>query len=99
MMVGMGIEKLQPLKTDILALAAKRGAREVYVFGSVARGDADEHSDIDFLVTMEPGRSLFDLGGLLEDLKKLLGRNVDVVTPAGLRPRIREEILREAIQL
>jgi len=64
--------------------------------GGTARGTSDEHSDIDFLVDLEPGRSLFDLGGLLMDLQALLDRPVDVVTEAGLRNRIRAAVLREA---
>lgn len=67
------------------------------IFGSVARGDADINSDIDFLVDLEPGRSLFDLGGLLMDLQELLGRPVDVVTEEGLRERIRARVLQEAV--
>jgi predicted nucleotidyltransferase len=69
------------------------------VFGSVARGDADEQSDIDVLVQMEPGRSLLDLGGLQYDLEQLLGCRVDVVTEQGLKARLREEILSEAVTL
>ena len=69
------------------------------MFGSVARGDARPDSDIDILVDMEPGRSLFDLGGLLSDLQRLLEVDVDVVTEKGLRPRIRAEVLREAVPL
>jgi len=86
-------------KEQILALAAKYGASDVRVFGSVARGTADENSDVDFLVNLAPGRSLFDLGGLLYELQKLLGRNVDVITPDGLRPRIRDRVLREAVPI
>ena len=71
----------------------------VRVFGSVARGEADAASDIDFLVEMEPGRSLFDLGGLVSDVEKLLGCNVDVVTEHGLKPRIRARVIEEAIPL
>jgi predicted nucleotidyltransferase len=82
---------------EILALAAKRGARNVRVFGSVARGEADSASDFDFLVEMEPGRSVLDLGGLLMDIQGLLGRSVDVVTENGLKERIRERVLREAM--
>ena len=77
----------------------KHGARKVRVFGSVARGEADETSDIDFLVDLEPGRTLFDLGGLLLDLRDLLGREVDVVTERGLKARIRRRVLREAVAL
>ena len=86
-------------KDQILALAAKYGASNVRVFGSFARGTADESSDVDFLVNLAPGRSLFDLGGLLYELQKLLGRNVDVITPAGLRPRIRDRVLKEAVPI
>ena len=69
------------------------------IFGSVARGDADEQSDLDLLVDMKAGRSLFDLGGLLVDLEELLGCSVDVVTEKGLRDRIRGRVLREAVPL
>jgi uncharacterized protein len=92
-------ELLQEKREDILRVAAKRGAYNVRVFGSVARGEADSKSDIDILVDMEPGRSLFDLGGLLMDLQDLLGHDVDVVTERGLRERIRERVLKEAIAL
>jgi len=92
-------ELLQEKREDILRIAAKRGAYNVRVFGSVARGEADSKSDIDILVDMEPGRSLFDLGGLLMDLQDLLGHSVDVVTERGLRERIRERVLKEAIVL
>ena len=96
----MGIEELLGEKRgDILAVAARHGASNVRVFGSVARGEADEASDVDFLVDLEPGRSLFDLGGLLMDLQALLGREVDVATPRGLKPRIREQALRESVWL
>ena len=67
------------------------------VFGSLARGEADESSDIDFVVQMAPGRSLFDLGALLMDLQDLPGSRVDVVTERGLRPRMREQVLRDAV--
>ena len=80
-------------------MAAKYGARNVRVFGSVARGKADEQSDIDFLVEMEPGRSLLDLGGLQAELEALLGCPVDVVTEKGLKPRIRGRVLAEAVQI
>jgi predicted nucleotidyltransferase len=86
-------------RSEILKLAQRHGARRVYLFGSVVRGEATADSDIDVLVELEPGRSLFDLGGLLMDLEALLGRRVDVVTTAGLRERIRERVLREAVPL
>ncbi|MBV9689060.1 MAG: nucleotidyltransferase family protein [Ktedonobacteraceae bacterium] len=90
---------LQEKREDILYMAAKRGASNIHIFGSVARGEADSESDIDLLVDLEPGRSLFDLGGLLMDLQDLLGHKVDVVTERGLRERIRERVLKEAIPL
>jgi predicted nucleotidyltransferase len=71
----------------------------VRVFGSVVRGEERADSDIDFLVDLEPGRSLFDLGGLHCDLEALLGRTVDVVTAKGLRPHVREGILSTATAL
>lgn len=96
----MGIEDLlENKRREILRLAAQHGARNIRVFGSVARGEADAQSDVDFLVDMESGRSLLDLGGLLMDLQELLGRPVDVVTEKGLRERIRERVLREAVPL
>jgi predicted nucleotidyltransferase len=90
---------LQARRDDILSIAAQHGARNVRVFGSVARGDARPDSDLDILVDMEPGRSLFDLGGLLYDLQALLGVDVDVVTEKGLRSRIRSQVLQEAVPL
>ncbi len=96
----MGInDMLSQHREAILALADKYGASNVRVFGSVARGTADDNSDIDFLVDLSPGRSLFDLGGLLSDLQSLLEHNVDVVTTKGLRDRIRQRIIAEAVSL
>jgi hypothetical protein len=92
-------EELTKKRDEIIKIATIHGARNIRVFGSVARGEADEKSDIDFVVEMEPGRSLFDLGGLLMDLQEVLGRNVDVVTERGLNPRIRERVLKEAVAL
>jgi len=92
-------ELLQEKREDILRIATWRGASNVRIFGSVARGEADSASDIDLLVDLEPGRSLFDLGGLLMDLQDLLGHKVDVVTERGLRERIRERVLKEAVPL
>ena len=92
-------ELLRTKREDILRVAKKYGAYNVRVFGSVARGEADSQSDIDLLVNMEPGRSLLDLIGLLIDLEELLGCKVDVVTEKGLRDRIRERVLKEAVTL
>ncbi len=80
----------------ILRIARNHGAHNVRIFGSVVRNETDKDSDIDFLVDMEPGRSLFDLGGLLMDLQELLHCKVDIVTEKGLRERIRNSVLKEA---
>jgi predicted nucleotidyltransferase len=86
-------------REEILALASSRGAKNVRVFGSVARGDIDETSDVDFLVDLDPGRSLLDLCGLQRDLEGLLQSKVDVVSSRGLRDRVKETVLRDAIAL
>jgi predicted nucleotidyltransferase len=86
-------------RDEILRIAQRHVARNVRVFGSIARRSADAQSDVDSLVDLEPGRSLLDLGGLLMELQELLGLRVDVVTERGLRERIRDTILREAIPL
>jgi uncharacterized protein len=91
------IDDLARVREQILAVAARHGAGNVRVFGSVARGDADAASDIDCLVDFEPGRSLLDLAGLLVDLEDLLGHPVDVVTEPGLKARIRQRVLAEAV--
>ena len=92
-------QRLKEKREEILRLCAKYGVRNVRLFGSVARGEADARSDVDFLVEMEPGRSLFDLGGLQYDLERLLGCPVDVVTERGLKARIRDRVFREAVPL
>jgi uncharacterized protein len=99
-MIPMSLDEiLQTKREDILRTAYRHGAYNVRVFGSVVRGEADSESDIDLLVDMEPGRSLLDLSGLLIDLEDMLGCNVDVVTERGLRGRIRERVLKEAVAL
>jgi predicted nucleotidyltransferase len=95
----MGVKELQSYRDAIIRIAARYGALNLCVFGSVARGEARPDSDVDFLVDMEPGRSLLDVGGLLVELQELLGRPVDVVTRNGLRDRIRDRVLREAVPL
>jgi predicted nucleotidyltransferase len=86
-------------RAEILEIARKHGASNVRVFGSVARGEADEESDIDLLVDLDAGRSLFDLGALTVELNEAMGHRVDVVTEAGLRDRIRHRVVSEAVAL
>jgi hypothetical protein len=83
----------------ILEAARRHGAGNVRVFGSAAKGDVGEASDVDFLVELEPGRSLVDHASLMLDLQKILGRPVDVVEPAGLHAFIKDKILAEATPL
>jgi predicted nucleotidyltransferase len=97
---SMGIDALLGARREqVLRLAAKHGARNVRIFGSAARGEADATSDLDFLIELEPGRNALDMGGLLMDLQSLLGRPVDVISEKGLRPSIRARVLREAVPL
>lgn len=83
-------------REEILHIASRYGARGVRVFGSVARGEDDRESDVDFLVELEAGRSLLDLGALQMELEELLGCKVDVVTEGGLYWLLRRRILKEA---
>jgi hypothetical protein len=91
-----GLQVVQLKKKEILAVASAHGLFNVRVFGSVARGEDNPQSDIDFLVDLEKGRSLLDLGGALVKLQELLGRKVDIVTERGLHWFLREKILKEA---
>ena len=98
--VPMTLEEVRARYRDqIVAAASKRGAHNIRVFGSVARGDQHHGSDIDFLVDFEPGRSLLDLTGLLLDLETVLNCKVDVVSARGLKPRLASEVMRDAILL
>ena len=93
----MDLDKiLKSRREEIISIAARHGARNVRVFGSVARGEAGENSDIDLLVELDLGRSLLDLAGLVVDLEDLLERKVDVVTEQGLYWLLRRRILKEA---
>lgn len=83
-------------RAEIREIAARYGIESVRVFGSMARDDADAHSDVDLLVSLPRGKSGLALGGLLMDVQDLLRRKVDVVTEAGLHPALRDRVLREA---
>lgn len=86
-------------RADILAVAARHGARNVRVFGSVARGDAKPDSDVDLLVEFEPGTGLLHHAALIRELEQLLGCKVDVVSQNGVKARIRARVLQEAVPL
>jgi uncharacterized protein len=95
----MGISELRSHRDRILKLAAHHGARNVRVFGSVARGDERSDSDIDFLVDIEAGRSVLDVIGLQQDLEELLGHRVEVFTDGDLSPYMQNQVLAEAASL
>jgi predicted nucleotidyltransferase len=90
-------EIIQNKREELLQIAAKHGAHHLRIFGSVARGEARPDSDVDILVELEPGRSLLDHAALMLDLEQVLGCKVDVATLKGLRPHIREQVLKEAV--
>jgi predicted nucleotidyltransferase len=96
----VNLETLRAERRDeIIRLAERRGAHRLRVFGSVARGEANEDSDLDLLVAWEPGRSLLDHAGLVQDLQALLGIKVHVGTEKSLHWYVRDRILREATPL
>ena len=90
------LENLRQRRDELLAIAARSGASDVRIFGSVARGEEGAASDVDFLVRMERGRSLLDLVALRDELEAAIARRVDVVTENGLYPYLRQRILDEA---
>jgi predicted nucleotidyltransferase len=90
---------LKSRRDEILEIAAKHGAHNVCVFGSVARGEADSQSDIDLLVEFKRGTTLLGHAALINELEELLGVKVDVVSERGLRERIRDRVLSEAVAL
>jgi predicted nucleotidyltransferase len=92
-------DRLTELRDAIHRAAASSGARDIRVFGSVARGEEDAASDVDFLVSLDPGRTLLDLARLEMRLEALIGRPVDVVTERSLQEPIRSMALRESVRV
>ena len=92
-------ELRQRYRERILDIARRRGITSVQVFGSVARGDARPDSDVDFLVEVEEGRSILDLGAFLDEVEELLARHVHVVSSGGLSGRFGAHIRVEATPL
>ena len=86
-------------RDEIISIAEHHGAHDIRIFGSVARGDTTESSDLDLIVRFEPSRTLLDHGGLIMDLRDLLGVKVDVISEAGMRDRFRNYVLRGALPL
>ena len=93
------LKKLRRKRDEIIALAEKYGVRNIRVFGSVARGEADGDSDVDFLVTFGPGTTLWNVSAFSDELETLLGHKVDVISDRGLREKIKETVLNEAVPL
>lgn len=96
---ALTLDELRARRDQILEIAARHGGSNVRVFGSVARAEADGESDVDFLIDMEPGKTLFDMGALLMDLQDFLECGVDVVTEKNLRERVRPSVLADAKSL
>lgn len=92
-------DELLQKRADILRIAKRHGAGNVRVFGSMARGEADDQSDLDLLVEMREGSSLLDHAALWLELQEIFTRKVDVVSENGIKDRIRERVLREAVPL
>jgi predicted nucleotidyltransferase len=92
-------ERVDEMRAAVLRAAELHGARNVRVLGSVARGEAGLDSDLDLLVELDKGRSLLDHAALVIELEALLGCKVDVATEQGLRPRVRDRVLAEAVPL
>jgi uncharacterized protein len=92
-------EFLARYRDEILKIARRHGANDLRIFGSVARGDATEHSDLDVVVRFDSHRSLLDHAALIADLEDLLGVSVDVIDADGMRPRFRAVVDREALPL
>jgi predicted nucleotidyltransferase len=90
------LAEIRNRRDQIIAVAKRYGASDVRIFGSVARGEADAQSDVDILVRFEPDRSLLDQGGLLMELRELLGTRVDVVSEGALSGRFGQIVLSEA---
>ena len=90
---------LKDKRGEILGIATRHGARNIQVFGSLARGQSGPASDLDLLVQLEPGRSLLDIIAIKQDLEDLLGIHVDVVTEEALSPYIRDLVIDEALGL
>jgi predicted nucleotidyltransferase len=92
-------QTLQGQRDAILEIARRYGAHDVRIFGSVARGDATDESDLDLVVRFDPGRTLLDQGGLLMDLRALLGMKVDVLSEGALTGRFGQIVRSEAVPL
>lgn len=92
-------ELLRAKREEILRIAARHGVRNIRVFGSAARGEATEDSDLDLLVEVGPHPSSWFPSGLILDLEELLGRKVDVVTETSVHWLLRRRILKEAVPL
>jgi hypothetical protein len=95
----VALQSIREKRSEILKIAERYGAHDVRVFGSFARGDANGDSDLDLIVRLDPDRSLFDLGGLVMDLRDLLGMKVDVVTDGSLYGRFGQIVSKEAVPL
>src|SRR5437764_755678 len=93
------LDEVRAHRDEIMEIAKRRKVRAVRIFGSVARGESDDDSDLDLLLDMDPEGSLFDMSGFALDVEELLNVFTQVATPNGLKSRIRDRVLGEAISL
>lgn len=93
------LDEVRAHRDDIMRLGERFGVRNIRIFGSVARGEADQNSDLDLLVEVERGHGYFDMAGFALGVEDQLGVFTQVATPRGLKTRIRDRVLREAVAL
>lgn len=96
---AVSLEEVRARRQDIIRLSDRFGVRNVRVFGSVARGESDEDSDLDLLIDLAPGHGYFDMAGFALEVEELLGVFTQVATVGGLKLRIRDRVLREAVSV
>lgn len=97
--MNLSLKNIQAKKADIIKLSERYHAKNIRVFGSFARGEQTDNSDVDFLVSFLPNASLFDQAGLIEELSLLLQRKVDVVSERAVNPYLQDIIISEALPL
>ncbi|MDQ3151519.1 MAG: nucleotidyltransferase family protein [Actinomycetota bacterium] len=93
------VEELRAHRDEIAAIGRRHGVSDIRIFGSVARGEADERSDLDLLIDVAPGHGYFDMAGFALDIEQRMGVFTQVATPNGLKPRMQTRIIAEAVPL
>lgn len=94
---AVSLDELRAHRDEIVAIGKRFGVRNIRVFGSVARGESDEHSDLDLLIDVDAGHGYFDMAGFALEVEELLGVFTQVATVGGLKLRLRDRVLAEAV--